>query len=265
MTDRPGLAISHDHIYVIQPDGAIFVYVERFDAWDKLDDNPETSKIATGNDHLYQLHTPDNSIWAFSADSTPKWSNLDNNTDTKSIAAGGDQVYQIHNDGQIFAYDAGNKKWNVIEENTAAVKIVADGDDLYQLHKEGAIYKYNGPSSGGWTGLDQNADTNDIVAGGGEVYQVHKEGGVWKYADGGWKMVDNSPNTLQIAAGKAGLYQRQKERIYKYDGSNWNVVMDAEMTDMVVGDMALYVRDDAGVVLRYKDGEWFGLAPVAST
>jgi hypothetical protein len=96
------------------------------------------------------------------------------------------------------------------------------------------------------------------------VYQVHKEGSVWKYADGGWKMVDNNPNTLQIAVGKAGLYQRQKERIYKYDGTNWSVVMDAEMSDIVVGDTALYVRDDAGVVLRYKDGEWSGLAPIVN-
>ncbi|KAF5322618.1 hypothetical protein D9619_000399 [Psilocybe cf. subviscida] len=264
MTDKPGIAISHDNLYVLQPNGAIFGYVERFNAWHQLDGNPETSKIAAGNDHLYQLHSPDNSIWTFSANTTPQWVNLDSNEDTKSIAAGGDHLYQIHSDGQIYAYDAENKKWDNIEKNTAAVKIVTDGDDLYQLHKEGAIYKYNGPSSGGWTGLDDNADTTDIVVGGGDVYQVHKGGAVWKYADGAWNMLDNNPNTLQIAAGKAGLYQRQKDRIYKYDGSQWDVVMDAEMTDIVVGDTALYVRNDAGVVLRYQDGEWFVLAPVAN-
>lgn len=262
MTNKPGLAISHDNLYVIQPNGAIFSYVERFNAWVQLDGNPQTSQIAAGNDHLYQLHSSDNSIWAFSAKTSPQWVKLDGNPDTKSVAAGGDNLYQIHSGGMIFAYNAGNKEWTNIEGSGAAAKIVADGDDLCELYKDGAICKYNGPSAGGWTRIDGNPDTTDVVLGGGDVYQMHTGGGVWKYADGAWKMLDSNPNTLQIAAGKAGLYQRQKENIYKYDGSQWNVVMDAEMTDMVVGDTALYVRNDAGVVMRYQNGEWFQLAPV---
>lgn len=267
MTERGGLAIQDDQLYVIQSRGAIFAYVPRFNGWVKLDNN-ESFMMAVGYDQIYQLRGQDKSIWKYDTRQPGRWARVQNNqetTDTKAIAAGGNNLYRMHDDGQVDVYNTENTEWENIQglENTHVVKIVAGENDLYQLREDGTIYERN-RSSEGWSRLGDIADAKDIVAGGNYVFYLDKDNAVWRYDDDGWKILNDSADTLRFAAGRSGWCAIRKDGVYEYIRSDakWVRVLEVEAVDLVVGDYVRFVKHKEGGVSMFDGQEWFRLADI---
>lgn len=163
---RPRINLEAALQAVITPawSGAIWRYTnvpcsgEACPGWQRLDNNPATVSIATGND-LYQMHF-NGSIWRHTGtpctgDSCPGWVRLDNNPMGIAIAADGENLYQLHRNGTIWRHTgtpcSGDAcpGWVRLDNNPMGVAIVAGGAKLYQLHRDGSIWEHTGtPCSG---------------------------------------------------------------------------------------------------------------------
>ncbi|MGI9087326.1 MAG: hypothetical protein ACR2HH_06240 [Chthoniobacterales bacterium] len=247
-----GLAVYSATLFVGADGAAIWRFTgtpcngESCPGWERLDNNPKTSAIASDAGELYQLHD-DGWIWQSThtpctADSCPGWRRLDNNQKTTAITAGGGKLYQLHNDGMIWVYlgapcnGESCPSWQRLDNNTKTVAIAASGGSLYQLHNDGMIWRYtgtpcNGNSCPGWQRLDNNPKATAIAAGGNSLYQMHNDGMIWRFTGTpcngdscpGWQRLDNNPKGTAIAAAGNALYQLHNDgMIWRFTGTPCN-------------------------------------------
>src|SRR6266403_133383 len=77
---------------------------------------------------------------ACNGSSCPGWQKLDDNPAATAIASAGKQLFQLHNDGSIWrstgvpCNGAACGGWQQLDNNPAATGIAAYGNSLFQLH-----------------------------------------------------------------------------------------------------------------------------------
>jgi hypothetical protein len=290
LSGDPLYQLHVDPLYQLHDNGQIWRYtgtecVEQFClAWERLDNNINTTDIAAAGSQLFQRHK-DGSIWRYlgtpcSGNSCPGWEKLDDNPKTAAIAAGGTQLYQLHNDGMIWRYTgtpcSGDScpGWQRLDNNRKTVAIATTQRSLFQLHSDGRIWRYTGtPCSGiscpGWQQLDNNSSTKAIATAANQLFQLHNDGTIWRSTGTpcsgescpGWQLLDNNSKTVAIAGGGNQLYQLHNDgMIWRYTGTpcegtscpSWERLDNNPNTrEIVVAGGHLYQRHNDGRIWRY--------------
>lgn len=250
--------------YQLRRDGSIWLYQGTpITGWQELDNNAQTSALATdGSGNLYQLHN-DGSIWFYQG--TPfNWQQVDNNPQTSSIVVDGKgHLYQLRNNGTVWSYQNTPFNWQQIDAWGGNIELATDGPGgLYLLHADGSIWLYQGTPFN-WQQVDNNPAATAIAADGkGQLYQLHNDGSLWLYQGTpmtGWLELDQWSGNSAFAVDNVGnLYVLHTDgSIWKYQGTpmtNWLEVDNnpAAIAIAADGNGNLYQLHNDGSIWLYQ-------------